>query len=103
MAFPTFRWYVHKFSVSLAYGGSEEGGWWYTEGVPVRSAVMSFDSEEAAEAACRDWNANERLRRENDEEYDFHSVLSHRSNHYEYDVSTSPEAKPFPEHRPHYE
>lgn len=36
-----------------AYGGSEEGGWWYDTGERMRVLKRKFTDEEHARAACR--------------------------------------------------
>lgn len=97
------KYYVHKFSVGLQYGGPEEGGWWYDTGFPVESCVYeSFDEEDAYEK-CRALNDSEHERAEKEEKYGYTSVLAHQSDHYAYSVETDPEAKAYPEERPHYE
>jgi hypothetical protein len=96
-------YYVHQYEVWLAYGGPEEGGWWYDCGEPVLSAVATFEDEEEAFKACRELNADERDRRERDEYHDYSSVLSSESTHYSYDVSDSPRAVSYPSERPYYQ
>lgn len=97
-------WYIHKHSVAQAYGGPEEGGWWYDTGVPVEDwTVPSYDDEDIAYMFCRALNYQEYERRENEEEYEYTSVLSYRSEHYSYTVEDFPIPRPFPEYRPHYE
>lgn len=113
--------YIHKYDVYLATGGSEEGGWYYTVGtptnkgpvavIPVASGTKPEDyfgdntdvDLEIAYAYCRLLNDKERERRGKEEDYDFTSVLSYRSTHYEYDLSDSPIPVGFPQERPHYE
>ena len=96
--------YIHKHEVSQQYGGPEEGGWWFTSGFPVEDwTPIEIEDEEQAFEVCRALNAYEKDRAKREEEYEFTSVLSHRSSHYSYDVSGDYTAKPFPERRPHYE
>ena len=96
--------YIHKFQVSQQYGGAEEGGWWYHTGDPVDDwCVVMVEDEEIANLVCRALNRAEKERREEEETYEYTSVLSYKSNHYEYDVSDSPVAESFPKARPHYE
>lgn len=38
--------YLNTFETWQAYGGSEEGGWWYTAGEPVQSVLVSHDDLE---------------------------------------------------------
>lgn len=97
--------YIHKHSESLEYGGPEEGGWWFTEGIPVedwKPEDHKFADEDTAYAACRDLNEQEKERRHNEEEFDYHSVLAYRSNHYSYRVEESPVPQSYPEERPFY-
>ena len=96
-------YWIHKHEVSLEYGGPEEGGWWYTSGVPTGFSCGPFINEEAAYQECRALNELEHERREREEDYDFSSVLSYRSNHYSYTVENYPEPRVFPETRPFYE
>ena len=35
--------YLNTFEVWQAYGGPEEGGWWYSAGTPVQSVFLSDD------------------------------------------------------------
>ena len=100
------RWYVHKHEVSQAYGGSEEGGWWFDTGEPVKATEwtpISFDDEEKAYAYARMCNDNEHERAKKEEDYEYHSVLSYKSTHYSYGVFDEPVAKAYPEVTPHYE
>jgi hypothetical protein len=51
---PTW-WSVAVFMVDRAYGGPEEGGWWYDYGYPVKDAEMApllriFNDEDKARA-----------------------------------------------------
>ena len=43
-------WYVVLTESNQAYGGPEEGGWWYTRSETV--AFQEFATEELAQAAC---------------------------------------------------
>jgi hypothetical protein len=96
--------YVHKHVVTLLYGGPEEGGWWYDAGTPTADwQPLKFEDEEKAYAKCRELNASERERAKRDEDYDYTSVLSYRSNHYGYSVTESSIPQSYPETRPHYE
>jgi len=97
-------WFVHKHQVALAYGGPEEGGWWYEEGVPVEAwTPPAFADEEDAYAEARLLNAAELERAEREAEYEYTSVLAARSCHYAYSVEEDAVPRPYPEHRPHYE
>jgi hypothetical protein len=94
--------YLHRFEVAMAYGGAEEGGWWYDTGIPTKEWVGPYMDEDLAFAACRELNEKEHERSEQ-QEYSYSSVLSYRSEHYAWDVSEDKVAKPYPERRPHYE
>jgi hypothetical protein len=96
-------WWIHKYEVALAYGGPEEGGWWFDTGVPTGFTMGPFTDEEAAYEQCRVLNYLEYERAEREETYDYSSVLSYRSNHYSYSVEDSPIAEPYPKVKPHYE
>jgi hypothetical protein len=102
-------WYVHKYGTAQAYGGAEEGGWWYDE----KWALMPDDSdyepprifteEEEAFAKCRELHEEEYERRA-EEGANYTSVLSYQWQFFCYDVTDSPDpASALPEHRPHYE
>jgi len=97
-------YYIHKYEVAQQYGGPEEGGWWYNAGDPVEDwKLVMVEDEEVAFEVCRALNAAEYVRRDEKEEYEYTSVLSYMSQHFEYDVSDSPVAESFPKVRPHYE
>jgi hypothetical protein len=111
--------YVHKYEVALAYGGPEEGGWYYDTGTPVSFEipaghpdfvisglqVMGFRvaDEEEAYAIARKLNEEEHERAKREEDYDYTSVLAYRSTHYAYRVDDTPDPQPYPAQRPHYE
>jgi hypothetical protein len=46
---------VAWFSTAQAYGGPEEGGWWYDTGAPLR-VVRTFRNEDQAYTYCRRLN-----------------------------------------------
>lgn len=96
-------YYVHKHQVSLEEGGPEEGGWWYTAGIPTGFSLGPIEDEENAYAQSRALNSLEDERRERAEEYEFTSVLAKMSNHYSFTVEEFPEPVAFPATRPHYE
>ena len=93
-------YHVVVYWVNLAYGGPEEGGWWYSEGELVR-ACKQFRSEEQAYAYCRALNdklegLNERLGNR-----PIDSVIS--DGQLEASVFADVFPKSFPETKPHYE
>jgi len=95
-------YYCHKFEVALQYGGPEEGGWYFNSGEPTGQRIGPFAYEDDAFEKCRELNDIEHKRSE-EQQYGYTSVLAHRSEHFEWDVSDEEKAKPFPEYRPHYE
>jgi hypothetical protein len=95
--------YIHKYQVSLEYGGREEGDWWYDSGTPTGFTLGPIQDEEDAFAQCRKLNELERERREREETYEYTSVLAHLSNHFSYSVEDSAIPEPYPQERPHYE
>jgi hypothetical protein len=98
-------WYIHKFTEQMAYGGPEEGGWWYDVRDPVSPdewQPLIFTDEEEAYAKCRELHKEEYERRSREEDYEYSSVLSYRSTFYCYDVTTDSTPE-LPGGRPHYE
>jgi len=91
---------VAVYDVALAYGGPEEGGWWYDVGTLVK-VCRTFRSETAA-IAYRDRldrkmpGFNRRMGRRPK-----HSVLS--SGEFEACIYQDYAPKHFPDQRPHYE
>lgn len=98
----TRQYWLHKFSVEMAYGGPEEGGWNYDTGVPTGDSEGPFNDEESAFERCRELNEIEHAESEK-QDYSYSSVLSYKSDHFEWDVSEDETAHPYPEVRPHYE
>jgi hypothetical protein len=98
-------YWIHKHSILQEYGGPEEGGWWYERGFPLVTCwqYIPIPVEEWALAICRRLNGAEHVRRDNEEEYEYTSVLSYNSNHYAYSVHEHRMPVPYPERRPHYE
>jgi hypothetical protein len=97
-------YYIHKYEIAQQYGGPEEGGWWYKMGEPVKDwKLVMIEDEETAYEVCRALNFHESDRAKNEEDYEYTSVLSYKSQHFEYDLSESPIAEHFPATRPHYE
>lgn len=95
-------WFIHKYTTQQAYGGSEEGGWWYDARDPVEDwAPLIFTDEEEAYQKCRDLHEEEYKRRE-EEGANYTSVLSYQWEFYCYDVSNDQHPEQ-PNGRPHYE
>ena len=93
---------VAVYDCNLAFGGREEGGWWYDTGQLVRIVKVSR-SEEQALAYCR--RLNQRLKSRalgpNEGKREYSSVLSDG----EYRAFTYENNAPghFPAQRPRYE
>lgn len=96
--------YVTIYLVDRAYGGAEEGGWWYDTGEPVlepiegESRQRSFDSLDDATAYLK--SLNPIIERLNEGRPDISSVLS-QGRYHGYLETHPPES--FPGERPHYE
>jgi hypothetical protein len=95
---PPYPKYVNAYRVTQAYGGPEEGGWWYDEYEPLESVVVeSEEQEEEVRAAL--------AKRYVDEE-DVGQRRGRTSAAGGYDISIVGEfhfAKYEPEVKPHYE
>jgi hypothetical protein len=90
--------YVNVYLTNRAFGGKEEGGWWYDTGEPVR-AIPTYTREKAerilraATAICTRWNKRDRR-------YEPSSVLCR--GYYAARIERTPAAR-YPEIRPTYE
>lgn len=89
--------FVNVYLIDRAYGGPEEGGWWYDTGQAIRSEQYSSQEEaEEARDAEKAWcNEENRHRRS-----DIGSVLSEGK--YVVYIEDDPGAD-FPTYTPHYE
>lgn len=91
-------YYVTIYLIDRAYGGADEGGWWFTYGEPIESEHnkvcinKKFAKNHLAkvEKIVEEWNKGR---------YDIYSVLS--DGIYEVRLETEPPA-PFPSERPYY-
>ena len=97
---PKFRYsYVNVYLVDKAWGGPEEGGWFYDYGLPeVGQCTLVFSKADAKQAIrkAREWCNVENGERRSDTS----SVLSEGR----YEVALEPqEAKAWPSTRPYYE
>lgn len=90
--------YVNVHLVDQAYGGPEEGGWWYTYGVPHASVPCNDEGPETLEVVRARWEAW--CEEENDARTPTWSVCS--EGEYRVSVADAP-AKAWPSERPHYE
>jgi hypothetical protein len=84
--------FVNVYDYSRAYGGPEEGGWWYDTGVPVKSVACVTDSDVDV--------ASTRLQGVYPSTGGASSVLGGEDYIILYE---SHPGRPFPEYRPHYE
>lgn len=91
---------VAIYHVDQAYGGPEEGGWWYTHGDLVK-VIKNHKTREEASKHCR--NLNAKLEREQDADGvpRISSVLSEGRNEAKVFEGFAPNS--FPEQTPHYE
>jgi len=90
-------WFVNAYLVDRAYGGPEEGGWWYDCGtLEDCNEVSTF--RDAADLVER-W---ERVEYSNDGRPDISSVLS-EGQYWVRLTFCRPGAAHYPEYRPHYE
>lgn len=88
--------FINVYLVDQAYGGREEGGWWFLCGEPVESRLCQSMTEAQAELT----KLNERYVEENKGRRPISSVLSQG----EYRVMMEAFfAQPWPQRRPHYE
>lgn len=94
-------WHVHLYLTDRAYGGPEEGGWYYDCGMPEEHAQNGlFMDEDSAVEAARVLNDTVAPVLNEGRNADTGSVLSEGC--YRFFVGQG-EAKPFPSVIPHYE
>lgn len=92
---------IGVFDTDRAWGGSEEGGWWYDCGHRVRLLNRVFYTKSSAYAACRRVNGWLHLMRPDWVQI---SSVNYGGGHFEariYPQGQVPDA--FPQHNPHYE
>jgi hypothetical protein len=96
------RYIVAVYELDRAYGGPEEGGWWFDTGDLVR--VMSVHkSEDAAYAAARRINNLLDYRRWLGNPYTPRlSSVAYSGGHYAAEVFINRAPESFPEERPYY-
>lgn len=86
-------YYVNVYELDQGYGGPEEGGWWFSVGIPVEEACEVYETAEAAEIARK---ALEEKYPRTDKQY---SVLGGAD--YAVQIEDHP-PRAWPETRPHY-
>ena len=87
------QYYVNLYMLDRAYGGREEGGWWYDTGDPVAS--VPFDTMREAEA----------FRTQMEDRFPHtgkSSSVIYSGGDYQVYIERG-FAEPFPKHTPHYE
>jgi Zn-finger nucleic acid-binding protein len=89
------------YEMDRAYGGPEEGGWWYDIG-ELRRVVASARNEDAAYAKARRANRLLARLREQAGGRSINSVI-YDGGHHEARVCENVVPEFFPTHRPHYE
>jgi hypothetical protein len=89
-------WYVNVYRVDLAYGGPEEGGWWYKAG-EVERCLPALTRAGAERILAR---VRPIIERWNEGRRPLSSVLSDGA--FECAIEREP-ARDFPRRRPHYE
>lgn len=90
---------VAFYEIDRAYGGAEEGGWWYNTGHLIRLA-RTFKSEAKAQAFAD--RANRLLDVIQRDCRDVNSILYH-GGRYQAEVWDEPPAPSYPTERPYYE
>jgi len=89
--------FVNVYLVDQAFGGPEEGGWWYSVGHPERSTpCIDMDELDEAKRSAREFCKEENGERRSD----ISSVIS--EGRYEFMVERAP-GNPWPLEKPHYE
>jgi hypothetical protein len=98
------NYFVQLFLLDRAYGGSEEGGWWFDCGEPVdcaynRGFATRNDARDYLAYLYENEDSDGFLNELNEGRSDINSVTSEGV----YDFKIVEEVAPFPEFRPHYE
>ncbi len=86
-------YYVNVYEVDRAWGGAEEGGWWYDTGIPVAS--VPFETLREAEAY------HDAMEERFPNDHSSSSVIYAGGDYHVYIERSF--ARPYPERRPHYE
>jgi hypothetical protein len=99
---PEWPKYLNVYEVIQAWGGPEEGGWWYNCGTPLES-VRADNDEQQKEALVR---LEQRYAMNDQSDWDRERKRGKSSSAGGYDITIYVErnfAEPFPQRRPHYE
>jgi hypothetical protein len=88
--------FVNVYLTDRAYGGPEEGGWWFDTGQFIRGVEALSDEAERVKNTLQSWCDGENAERRSD----ISSVLS--EGRYEVCIEDEPGAD-YPTTRPHYE
>lgn len=92
---------VAVYELDQAYGGPEEGGWWYDTGT-LKRIVRTFETTQRARTFCRRYNEALAYKREMDPWRRALSSVAYTGGHYEAQVWEDSPPIDFPEHRPYY-
>jgi len=96
------NWIVAAYDCAQAYGGPEEGGWWYDSGSLVRVLRVFHNEDKACEYARRmNRSLKDRFIGPNVGKHDYTSVLSEGMIFAEVYENQAPAG--YPEVHPHYE
>ena len=91
-------YYVNEYEVGKAYGGPEEGGWWYNIGTFIKYHDIVAD---ALEAEHIKQSLEGYINKKNEGKYETSSVLN-KNDWTDIYIEMEPGAD-FPDQRPHYE
>ena len=98
------NYFVHLFLLDRAFGGHEEGGWYYDCGEPVDCDYnRAFATREDARAYVADLYDNSEVSAFLSDFNEGRAELSSVNCEGVYDFKIVEEVAPFPEFRPHYE
>lgn len=107
---PEFPKYLNVYEVTQAYGGPEEGGWWYDAGTPLESIRVDNGEQEGKirESLQRRYEVDDfnNYTSNREEGGDVERIRGRTSAAGGYDVVIRTEyefARPFPQERPRYE
>lgn len=93
-------YYVNLYIQDRAYGGPEEGGWWFDVGEFIRSHTFKFTSYEAARARYQLLNERTNRTANDGRNTDINSVMC--EGEYRWVIENEP-GQSYPQSRPFYE